>query len=265
LLTAGLLLAELLAAALAAAGLESGAAGAVALVHALSNPAASDPAPNNTADTRAGSNRMRTPPSVRPMGEGGDRIWTIPNAISVARLIGVPVFLWLVLGVDTRAGDWWAVGLLIASGASDWLDGKIARALNQQSRLGQLLDPAADRLYIVATIVALAVRSIIPWWLVALLAVRELLMGVVLAVLRRRGWGALQVSFVGKTATLCLLYAFPLLFLGSHVASYAETARVAGWSLAIWGSALYWCAALLYIVQARRLLAGPAPMEAYQA
>jgi len=189
----------------------------------------------------------------------GDRILTIPNLISLARLAGVPVFLWLVLGVDSQAGDWWAVGLLIASGFSDWLDGKIARALNQQSRLGQLLDPAADRLYIVATVVALAVRAIIPWWLVAVLAAREVVMAVVLAVLRRRGWGALQVSFVGKTATLCLLYAFPLLLLGSHVASYAETARVAGWTFVIWGSALYWCAALLYIVQARRLLAGPVP------
>jgi cardiolipin synthase len=196
------------------------------------------------------------------MGDTGERIWTIPNAISVARLIGVPVFLWLVLGVQTRAGDWWAVGLLMASGFSDWLDGKIARALNQQTRLGQLLDPAADRLYIVATIVALAVRGIIPWWLVAILAARELLMGGVLAALRRRGWGTLQVSFVGKTATLCLLYAFPLLFLGAHVASYAETAKVAGWTFVIWGSALYWCAALLYIVQARRLLAGPAPASA---
>jgi cardiolipin synthase len=196
------------------------------------------------------------------MGDTGERIWTIPNAISVARLIGVPVFLWLVLGVQTRAGDWWAVGLLMASGFSDWLDGKIARALNQQTRLGQLLDPAADRLYIVATIVALAVRGIIPWWLVAILAARELLMGGVLAALRRRGWGTLQVSFVGKTATLCLLYAFPLLFLGAHVASYAETAKVAGWTFVIWGSALYWSAALLYIVQARRLLAGPAPASA---
>ena len=233
-------------------GLDTCAAGALVLAHALSS----------NASARAGSNRVRTPPSVRLMGEVGERIWTIPNAISVARLIGVPVFLWLVLGVRTPTGDWWAVGLLIASAASDWLDGKIARALNQESRLGQMLDPAADRLYIVATIVALAVRSIIPWWLVGLLAARELLMGVVLAVLRRRGWGTLQVSFVGKTATLCLLYAFPLLFLGSHVAGYAETARVAGWSFAIWGSALYWCAALLYIVQARRLLAGPAPQSA---
>lgn len=191
--------------------------------------------------------------------ELGEQILTIPNAISVARLAGVPVFLWLVLGVRSPAGDWWAVGLLIASSASDWLDGKIARALHQQTRLGQLLDPAADRLYIVATVVALAIRAIIPWWLVALLAAREVLMAGVLWLLRRRGWGALQVSFVGKTATLCLLYAFPLLFLGAHVADYAETARVAGWTMAIWGSALYWCAALLYIVQARGLLAADPP------
>ncbi len=193
------------------------------------------------------------------MSDLGERIWTIPNAISLARLLGVPVFLWLVLGVDSKAGDWWAVGLLIASSASDWLDGKIARALNQQSRLGELLDPAADRLYIVATIVALAVRAIIPWWLVGAAGGQGAADGGRLAVLRRRGWGTLQVSFVGKTATLCLLYAFPLLFLGAHVASYAETARVAGWTFVIWGSALYWCAAVLYIVQARRLLAGPAP------
>ncbi len=184
------------------------------------------------------------------------RVVTIPNAISVARLAGVPVFLWLVLGLRTQAGDWWAVGLLIASGASDWLDGKIARALNQQSRLGQLLDPTADRAYIVATVIALAVRAIIPWWLVILLAARELLLLVVLLVLRRHDYGPLQVSFVGKAATLALLYAFPLLFLGAHTASYSEVARIAGWAFAIWGSALYWCAALLYVEQARRILRG---------
>jgi len=193
-----------------------------------------------------------------PMG----RIWTIPNAISMARLLGVPVFLWLVLGPRTSTADWWAVGLLIASSASDWLDGKIARALDQQSRLGQLLDPAADRLYIVATVVALAVRGIIPWWLVAVLGAREVMLAGMLWLLRRRGWGALQVSFVGKAATACLLYAFPLLFLGAHATSYAETARVAGWAFAIWGTALYWCAGLLYIAQARALLAAEPPGDA---
>jgi cardiolipin synthase (CMP-forming) len=183
-----------------------------------------------------------------------DRVLTIPNGISAVRLAGVPVFLWLVLGLRTATGDYWAVGLLIIAGASDWLDGKIARALNQSSRLGQMLDPAADRLYIAATIVALAVRNIIPWWLVAILAVRELAVGGALAVLKRRtGLGTLQVSLVGKAATLCLLYAFPLLFLGDHPGWGGTVARIIGWAFAIWGTVLYWWAAALYLTQARRL------------
>jgi cardiolipin synthase (CMP-forming) len=186
-----------------------------------------------------------------------DRVLTIPNGISVARLAGVPVFMWLVLGPQTATADYWAVALLIAAGLSDWLDGKIARALNQTSRLGQVLDPAADRLYIAATIVALAVREIIPWWLVAILALRELTVGGALAVLRRRtGLGTLQVSFVGKAATLCLLYAFPLLFLGDHPGWGGTLARIIGWAFAVWGTALYWWAAMLYLAQVRNLASG---------
>src|SRR5450755_2265992 len=208
--------------------------------------------PGRVAGTPAGT------AEADPLG----RIWTIPNIISLARLVGVPVFLWLVLGPRSQTADWWAVGILIASGLSDWLDGKIALAFNQQSRLGQLLDPAADRLYIVATVIALAVRGIIPWWLVIVLGTREALLAIMLAVLRRHGWGALQVSFIGKTATLGLLYAFPALFLGSHPTSYAELTRVVGWAFVIWGSALYWCAGVLYMVQARRLLAAGPPVPA---
>jgi cardiolipin synthase (CMP-forming) len=228
---------------------------------AASSGTAADAASSGTAADAARSSTAvpsARPSTAVPAGgepEAPDRVLTIPNLISFARLLGVPVFIWLVLGARTTTGDWWAVGILIASGVSDWLDGKIARALNQQSRLGQVLDPAADRLYIVATVIALAVRAIIPWWLVAVLAVRELVMAVVLAVLRRRGWGPLQVSFAGKSATLCLLYAFPLLFLGSHNASYAEVMRIIGWIFVFWGSALYWWAAGLYIAQARQLLA----------
>jgi cardiolipin synthase len=191
-----------------------------------------------------------------------DRVLTIPNAISAARLAGVPVFLWLVLGPRTATADYWAVGLLIAAGLSDWLDGKIARAFNQASRLGQLLDPAADRLYIVSTIVALAVRQIIPWWLVAVLAVREVTVGIALALLKRRaGYGTLQVSFVGKAATLCLLYAFPLLFLGDHPGWGGTLARVIGWAFATWGTVLYWWAAMLYLAQVRNLVSRSARPE----
>jgi cardiolipin synthase (CMP-forming) len=183
-----------------------------------------------------------------------DRVLTIPNGLSAARLAGVPVFLWLVLGLRTATGDYWAVGLLIVAGATDWLDGKIARALDQGSRLGQVLDPAADRLYIAATLVALAVRGIIPWWLLAVLALRELVVGGALTVLKRRvGFGTLQVSLVGKAATLCLLYAFPLLFLGDHPGWGGTLARVIGWAFAIWGTVLYWWAAMLYLAQVRGL------------
>jgi cardiolipin synthase (CMP-forming) len=197
-------------------------------------------------------------PAGHGPGAGGttvanpDRVLTVPNAISIARLAGVPVFLWLVLGPHA---DWWAVGLLIAAGVSDWLDGKLARAWNQQSSLGQVLDPAADRLYIAATLAALAIREIIPWWLVAVLVLREVVLGVALLVLRHYSIGPLQVSFVGKAATLCLLYAFPLLFLGSHAGAGALAARVIGWAFAIWGTALYWWAAVLYLRQARQVIA----------
>jgi cardiolipin synthase (CMP-forming) len=185
----------------------------------------------------------------------GDRIVTWPNALSAARLAGVPVFLWLVIGPRTVTTDLIAAGILGLAGITDWLDGKLARMLNQQSRLGQILDPAADRLYIAATIIALAVRGIIPWWLFGAIAGRELIVGVALLVLQRRTvYGALQVSFVGKAATLCLMYAFPLLFLGAHSGTAAEVVRVLGWAFAIWGTALYWWAAMLYLTQVRDLV-----------
>jgi cardiolipin synthase len=198
-----------------------------------------------------------TEPAAPP--ELPSRVLTVPNALSLARLAGVPFFFWLVVyGPQTLTSDAWAVVLLFVAGATDWLDGKIARALNQYSKLGAQLDPLADRCYIVATLIALAIREIIPWWLVGLLVVRELVLGVALLRLRSAGWEPLQVSFVGKTATLCLMYAFPLLLLGAHTGTVPEIARVAGWSMGIWGTALYWIAAGLYLTQTARLLrAGP--------
>jgi cardiolipin synthase (CMP-forming) len=187
----------------------------------------------------------------------GDRIVTWPNALSAARLAGVPVFLWLVLGPRSATGDIIAAALLGLAGISDWLDGKLARMLNQTSRLGQLLDPAADRLYIGATIIALAVRGIIPWWLFVAIVAREACMVLALVVLRHRtDYGALQVSFVGKAATLCLMYGFPLLFLGAHGGITSEVIRVIAWAFTAWGVALYWWAALLYLSEIRDLVKG---------
>ncbi|MFN8126264.1 MAG: CDP-alcohol phosphatidyltransferase family protein [Candidatus Nanopelagicales bacterium] len=181
-----------------------------------------------------------------------DRILTVPNIISFIRLLGVPVFLWLIL---VPQADGWALVLLVASGISDWLDGKIARATGQISRLGQILDPIADRLYIAAALLGLALRGIIPWWLVALLVARDVMLAALLPALKKRGLVGLPVHFLGKAATFCLLYAFPLLLLGDAPGTLGEVARVVGWAFVIWGTALYWYAALLYVEQARRVFA----------
>lgn len=180
-----------------------------------------------------------------------DRVFTLPNVLSMARLAGVPLFLWLILGPQADA---WAVVLLVVAGATDWLDGYLARRLNQISRLGQLLDPIADRLYILATLIGLLLRDIIPWWLVAILIGRDVVMAVVLWSLKRVGVVGLPVHFIGKAATFNLLYAFPMLLLGDGTGTVAEFFRIFGWAFAIWGTALYWWAGVLYVEQARRIL-----------
>lgn len=186
-----------------------------------------------------------------------DRIATWPNALSVARLFGVPVFLWLVL---VPKWDGWALLVLALSGLTDYLDGKLARTLDQSSRLGQVLDPVADRLYILAVVFGLAARGIIPWWLAVLLPVRDIFLATLVPLLRTRGYSALPVHFLGKAATFNLLYAFPLLLLGDGPGPWHTLARIMGWAFAIWGTGLYWWAGLLYAYQVRQLLRTTAPL-----
>lgn len=178
-----------------------------------------------------------------------DRILTIPNLLSLARLAGVPLFLWLLLAPGDGSGDGWAVLVLAVGGFTDWLDGKLARWLDQGSRLGALLDPAADRLYIVAALIALALREIVPVWLVVLLLGREVVLALALLVLRAYGYPPLQVHYLGKAATLLLLYAFPVLLIADGESSLAEVAEPFAWALTIWGTALYLLAGLFYVVQ----------------
>jgi cardiolipin synthase (CMP-forming) len=176
-----------------------------------------------------------------------ERVFTVPNILSFIRLAGVPLFLWLLLA---READLWAVAVLAVGGATDWLDGYLARSWHQRSRLGQVLDPMADRLYILATLVGLAIREIVPWWLVLLLAARDLVMATTIwPALRRRGFASLPVHFLGKAATFSLLYAFPLVLLGSGDGLWPSLAKVIGWACVIWGAALYWWSGLLYLGQ----------------
>ena len=184
----------------------------------------------------------------------GDRIWTVPNALSGLRLLGVPLFLYWVLGPHHHDG--WAIWLLIGAGVSDYLDGKIARRFGQFSRLGQLLDPAADRLYIAATLLALVARDGLPVWWALVLVGRDVALLPTLPLLKRIGYGPLPVHFLGKAATANLLYAFPmlLLVLPEHSGWFADLMRPFGWAFATWGSLLYLLAGWLYVVQVRQLL-----------
>jgi cardiolipin synthase len=192
-------------------------------------------------------------PAASSEATASDRIWTIPNALSFLRLLGVPLFLYWVL--ETHQ-DGRAVLLLMAAGASDYFDGKIARKFNQFSRLGQLLDPAADRLYIAATLLALVARDGLPLWWALVLVGRDLALIPTLPILSRHGYGPLPVHFLGKAATFNLLYAFPMLLaaLPERDDWLSTTFRPLGWAFATWGSLLYVWAGILYVVQVRQLV-----------
>jgi len=185
-----------------------------------------------------------------PVGQPADRVVTLPNALSALRLALVPVFFWLVLSHR----DGWALVVLFVSGLTDYLDGVLARRFNQVSRLGQLLDPAADRLYILATLVGLAWRDVVPWWLLVVIVGRDVLLVFTIPALARYGYGPLPVHFLGKAATFCLLYAFPLLLLAQIGGPVAVPARAFGWAFAWWGVGLYWWAGWLYLRQVREVL-----------
>lgn len=178
-----------------------------------------------------------------------DRVFTLPNLISFVRLLGVPVFLYLLL---VARADVAAIVVLAVGGTTDWVDGWVARRLRQVSRLGELLDPFVDRLYILATLVAFTVREVVPWQFTVALLAREVLLLGSLGTLRRHGYGPPPVHYVGKTATFLLLAAFPVLLLAKAVPATVFSA--AGWSLAWWGLTLYWVAGAMYVVQAGRLV-----------
>lgn len=179
-----------------------------------------------------------------------DRVLTIPNIISFVRLLMVPVVLVLILtGRDVAA-----VVVLVGAGASDWVDGALARRFNQTSRLGRFLDPSADRLFIAVTLIGMAVRSMIPWWLVVVIFARDALVGVLLPFMVRRGFPGFPVHLAGKAGTFALMYAFPLMLLAGVDGVLGDVAWVVGWAAAWWGVFLYWCAGALYLDQFRRIV-----------
>jgi cardiolipin synthase len=182
-----------------------------------------------------------------------DRVLTLPNVLSLLRLVFVPIFAWLILSRH----DGYALAVLAISGITDYLDGALARRWGQVSRVGQLLDPFADRLYILSTLLGLAWREVIPWWLVVALVGRDVLLTLTLPVLARHGYGPPPVHFLGKAATFNLLYAFPLLLLADGTGTAARIAEPIAWAFAWWGTALYWWAGWQYVRQVRQMIAVP--------
>jgi len=183
--------------------------------------------------------------------EVSSRIFTIPNALSLVRLGLVPVFLVLVI----LGNDGLALLTLVVSSVTDYLDGVLARKLDQVTRLGQLLDPAADRLFIFATLIGLAIRGIVPWWFVAIVVGRDVVLLALGVVMANFGYGPLPVHHLGKIATFCLFYALPILMIGQVFPGAAWLTAPIGWAFAGWGAFLYWWAGAIYLLESGRVIA----------
>jgi cardiolipin synthase (CMP-forming) len=181
------------------------------------------------------------------------RVLTLPNVLSFFRLLLVPVFLIAIIVGD----DVLALLVLVVSSVTDFFDGYLARRLNQVSRLGQLLDPAADRLYIFVALIGLVIAQVIPWWLLAVVFARDVMLAVLAVVLANHGYGPLAVHHLGKVATFCLLLALPLLMLGEAYPVAAPVSLPLGWAIALWGAFFYWWAGIVYIRETRRVIRPP--------
>jgi phosphatidylglycerophosphate synthase len=211
--------------------------------------------------TRSRDDAERSEDEERPSMNGAparDRFLTVPNLLSGIRLALIPVFFYLLLFAHADA---WAVAILMFSGASDWADGKIARLLDQSSRLGAYLDPAVDRLYMLTTPIAFGLRGIVPWWIIAVLLARDLLLAAEMPLLRTRGITALPVVYVGKAATFALMSAFPLILLGQWDALWSRVVLACGWAFLIWGLYMYLWSFVVYAVQVVLVLRKMPPVK----
>lgn len=175
---------------------------------------------------------------------------SVPNLLSLLRLALVPVFLYLLLADQFVA----ALIVLALASASDWLDGFIARKFNQITELGKVLDPAADRLYIFASLIGLTINGNIPAWLAVVIISRDVMLLLVYPVLASHGYGPLPVHFLGKAGTFALLYALPLLLMADIFPSAQFIVLPLAWAFAYWGVAMYWIAGVIYVIQVRKLV-----------
>jgi cardiolipin synthase len=183
---------------------------------------------------------------------GGDRIFTIPNLITVVRLLCLPLFLWLLFVEENRVA---AASLLGALGATDFVDGYIARHFNQASDLGKVLDPVADRLLFFVGAGGILVDGSVPVWFAVAILVREALVAAATLALAALGARRIDVTWFGKAGTFANMFAFPFFLAAESTVGWRDTAWVLAWVSAIPGLILSWYAAALYVPIARRALA----------
>jgi cardiolipin synthase len=178
------------------------------------------------------------------------QLGTVPNLLSLLRLALVPVFLVLIL----NGRNFEAIIVLAVASITDYLDGYFARKLKQETRLGQLLDPAADRLYIFATLIGLAIVGYIPLWLTIVVIARDVILLFTYPILASRGYGPLPVHYLGKAGTFALLYSFPLLLIAAAFPDISLFVLPVAWAFALWGIGLYWWAGFVYLAQVRSVV-----------
>jgi cardiolipin synthase len=204
--------------------------------------------------TAALTDPIRPSPSPATGSEpepGLDRVLTVPNAITLVRLACIPLFLWLLFGADRQTA---AAILLGALGATDWIDGFVARRYHQVSTVGKVLDPVADRVLVVTAVVAVIVHGAVPVWFGAATLAREVVVSGAVLLLASLGAKRIDVLWVGKAGTFALMFSYPAFLLGYGTAGWQEPIRIVAWVTGITGLVLAWIAAGSYIPVARKAL-----------
>ena len=187
-----------------------------------------------------------------PLEEHLDRVLTVPNLVTLVRLLCIPLFLWLLFGAHRQVGSAFLLGAL---GATDWVDGFVARRYHQVSTLGKVIDPVADRLLVITSVVAITVYGAVPVWFGVATLARELLVSGAVLLLASLGAARMDVIWVGKAGTFALMFAYPAFLLSYGSASWQVPFRAFAWFAGIGGLTLAWIAAFSYLPAARHVLA----------
>jgi len=193
------------------------------------------------------SDEPQTDPAAladRGADSGEDRYLTVPNAVTLLRLLCLPAFVWLLFARDNPFA---AAVLLAALGATDWIDGYVARHFHQVSNFGKLFDPTVDRLLFFVGVVSIVVAGAAPLGLCIVVLVREVVVAGITVVLFVRKVEPVDVTWFGKAGTFALMVAFPLFLAGSSDVSFARALTAVAWIVGVPGVALSYYAALRYI------------------